>query len=357
MRIFFAVPGSLATPTGGFHYLRRIISGLSELGFTAVPIELPGRFPQADAQAIAAASLLSDDANTAPLIIDGLALPAFASRLADLVSCRPVFGLIHHPLANETGYDAAKRAWIRERERQQLACLAGIIVSSPATAAQLVREYGIAAEKITCVTPGTDPVALVPVNRRPPLRLLCVASLTPRKAHRLLLHALAGLPNRLSWRLDLVGSKWLDPIEARHIAVTLRVRRLRHRVWLHGEIPAARLERFWRRAYAHVLPSYFEGYGMAHAEALRRGLPLIIGKAGAAPATIAVRDNFPGAGLSVMPGQLLPLRRGLRLLIENHRRHCQYRAHSRAMATLLPDWSTAAMAFSRFINEKHDFMS
>ena len=54
--IAFAVPGDLATPTGGYAYDRRIVEELRALGWTVDVIDLGDGFPHADRGLRAAAA-------------------------------------------------------------------------------------------------------------------------------------------------------------------------------------------------------------------------------------------------------------------------------------------------------------
>jgi glycosyltransferase involved in cell wall biosynthesis len=101
-----------------------------------------------------------------------------------------------------------------------------------------------------------------------------VASLTPRKGHDTLLDALERIVD-LDWHLTCVGGalgteQWASTIRHRGEAG-----RLAGRVTFAGELTGDALDRAFDAADLFVLPTRYEGYGMAIAEALGRGLPVI----------------------------------------------------------------------------------
>lgn len=335
--VFFLVPGSLAQRTGGYGYDRRIIAALRDAGRDVTTIELAGRFPLCDRTAReAAVAAMEQVSENSVVVIDGLALPAFESACPDRV--RAVV-LVHHPLGLETGLPDSARARLTQIERDLLPRADRIVTTSPATA-RAVSALGVAADRISVVLPGTDPAPQAQGSPDGTPNLLCVAALIPRKGHLLLIDALAecaGLP----WRLLCLGSTNRDPATA--AAVTARIARhgLANQVILAGEGGDAQLAAAYRAADIFVLPSALEGYGMAFAEALAHGLPVVGSGDG------AVRETVPdGAGLLVPVGDRAALREALASVIANDALRARLAAGARAAGKRLPDWSAAGRSFA-----------
>ena len=344
--LHFAVAGPIGQRTGGYIYDRRIVEELRGQGMAVALHELPGGHPLPDAAARAAAAAMLDRLpDGALLVVDGLALPALAPDLPRHAGRIRLVALIHHPLALETGLAEAERAALDRAERAALAQARRVLAPSRTTAADL-RAMGVAERRIGIVPPGCDHAGdarrqgsdRMREGRTGPARLLCVATLTPRKGHALLIEALAGLRD-LDWRLDCVGSLDRDPATAAAVRAAVDRHGLAGRVALHGERAPAALAPFYRAADLFVLASFHEGYGMVLAEALSCGLPVVATTAGAIPEVVP-----PAAGLLVPPGDAAALRAALRrLLTEPDKRAAMAEAAARLR---FPTWAEAAARFA-----------
>jgi glycosyltransferase involved in cell wall biosynthesis len=206
-----------------------------------------------------------------------------------------------------------------------------------ATTARALTAAGITPDRIAIVPPGTHkPAAIETRISGKGIELLTVATITPRKGHLLLVEALAGLHD-LDWRLTCIGSLERDPDTAAALMHAIARYRLEDRIHLAGERPPECLTDAYRAADVFVLPSFHEGYGMAYAEALAHGLPVIATTAGAVPDTVPAT-----AGLFVPPGDVRALRDALRKLLLDARLRTRLAAGAAQAATSLPDWPASA---------------
>jgi glycosyltransferase involved in cell wall biosynthesis len=343
-RVFFAVPGNLAIPTGGYAYDRRIIAGLRALGWQADVLDLGDGFPFPSANARASVlSCLAALATDRPIVIDGLALGALPEVATQLGASHRLIALVHHPLALEAGLSLDAAAALRLSESRALACVRRVIVTSAFTARLIVSDYGVPADRVTVVRPGADRVAQASANSRAPIALLAVGAVVPRKGYDVLLAAVARLLD-LQWRLTIVGDLGRDADAAGRLFVDIERFNLADRVTIAGAVPTERLAALYASADIFVLASRFEGYGMAFAEAIAHGVPLVGTTAGAIPETVPAN-----AGLLAAPEDIGAFSAAVRRLIEDSAERHRLAASARAAAAMLPTWEQSAEAFSRAI--------
>ena len=313
-RVAFAVPGDLATPTGGYAYDRRMIAELNALGWQVDVIDLGGGFPRPGAEAKAAAGgKLAAAPERCPIVVDGLAFGVLPEAAGELRERNPLIALVHHPLAFETGLPPAEAEALMKSERDTLALTHGVIVTSPSTATLLTEDYDVPLDLITVACPGTDRGPMARGSADGTLRLISVGAVVPRKGFDVLIEALAPLAS-LPWRLTIAGDRTRDPTAAAQLDTDIARHGLAGRVEVLGAVERDRLDALYADADLFVLASRFEGYGMAYAEALARGLPIVGTTAGAIPDTVP-----PSAGILVEPNDVKALARTLRMLIENRK--------------------------------------
>ncbi|HLJ19306.1 MAG TPA: glycosyltransferase [Stellaceae bacterium] len=240
--IAFLVPGALDQLTGGYLFDRHVVEGLRAMGRAVDPIELKGQYPEPDTTARqASAEALARLPDGSVAVIDGLALLAFADCLEREARRLDVVAFVHHPLADETGLNERERKRVATLEAALLKLVRGVLAPSENTA-RLVAAYGVPRARIAVTPPGTVKPKR-PSRRRPSrgrVEFLCVASLTPRKGHLILIEALAALADR-DWHCRCIGSLTRDPETAAAVRYEIGRRGLKGRIALEGEWPPDRL--------------------------------------------------------------------------------------------------------------------
>ncbi len=328
MHVCLIVPGPLATVTGGHTYDRRMAGGLRALGHTVQVVEIGGRLPDPDQAAIYAArtawSALPPDCIR---LIDGLALPAF-----DGLPLHQVTALIHHPASMETGVpdDVAHR--LRTSEMAMYRDMPRLVTTSDQTAEILVKEFGAPPDRIEVIIPGIDVLPESHGSAGPGCHILSVGALIPRKGHDILMRALSRLFD-LDWRLTIAGASDRDPVHAAQLRA------------LADELDIARRVRFsevatealWAETDLFALTSYFEGYGVAIAEAMRRGIAVAVTNVGAVPTLVG-----PEAGIVCAPGDLEQYSKALRRLIFDRALRRAMSQIAREAGQTLPSWNAQA---------------
>jgi glycosyltransferase involved in cell wall biosynthesis len=284
-RIAFVVPGQIETRTGGYQYDRCMMSALRERGVRIDLVQLDGSFPYPTPAALdqASSALRSLPPGTVALV-DSLALGAMPDVIEREAHRLTVVALMHLPLAATFGLDPEVAARFEMLERRSLAAASLIVLTGRAAMPMLAR-YSLPNHCMVVVEPGTDAPAGIRDRGAPrsphEVALLSVGTITAGKGHTWLVEALAAIG--LPWRLTCAGSLTRDPRAADELRAVIARRGLERRVLLTGELDAAALAAEYDRADLFVLTTRQETYGMAVAEALAHGLPVVATATGAIP--------------------------------------------------------------------------
>ncbi|MBC9178040.1 glycosyltransferase family 4 protein [Pseudoroseomonas ludipueritiae] len=338
MKLALLVPGPFSIVSGGYGYDRRLVEGFRAAGHEIEVVELGGRHPLPDAAAEASArAALASIPDDTRIIIDGLGLPSFAPLVEELERRRAI-GLIHHPTAIEPGVPEEDRARLKKLEKLLFPRMARLVATSQLTADRLPLEFPVTAERIGVVEPGTDPAPRSQGSGGAGCAILAVGVLTPRKGHDVLLRALARLTD-LEWSLTIAGGP-RDPVHAKTLVALAEELNIANRVTFAGEVPQEELEQLYARTDLFALATYWEGYGMAAAEALARGLPVAITAGG------AIADVVPKtAGVIAAPGDVTSLSRAMRRPIFDTGLRAEMAEEAWKAGQALPRWPDRATAF------------
>ena len=323
--IVLFVPPSFETGGGGSAYERNLVAALRALG-RSVAVTMVA----SDAEARRGwAALAGESAG----VIDGMVLAFF-----DAGPDQPPWldgratALVHHPTALA---DPAGRDRVRAAECRLLPHLGRVVATSEVVGARLVREFGVAPERLRVVVPGLADLPRSPGSGQERCHILSVGRLAPRKGHDVLLRALARLPD-LDWRLAIAGDSHGEADWAGSLGMLADGLGIGRRVELLERPAGASLERLWQSADLFALASRRETTGIAIAEALRRGLPVAASGCDALPR---------GAGASCPVGDDAALSLCLRRMIFDRalRRHMADAAWTAGRS--LPGWPAQAGRF------------
>jgi glycosyltransferase involved in cell wall biosynthesis len=343
--VAFVVPGPLDTATGGSIYDRRIVFGLRERGWNVGVVELEGEFPRPSADAVARARrALAALPDGTIVLADGLAFGALPDVVIDESQRLRFVPVIHLPLALDVGLAPDVALALERGERVALAAASAIVVTGAGTRDTLVH-YGVERDRIHVVPPGTDPAPLARGSSGRGIEVLCVATVNRGKGHAALIDALAAVPE-VEWHLTCVGSLTRDHAAADELRSMIQRHALAARVALSGELRGADLSARYQESDVFALATRRETYGMAVAEALAHGLPVVSTRTGAIPELVG--DE---AGVLVAPedGAAFALALGHVLRDADLRRRLA--AGARAARSRLATWDAAFDTIARVLDQ------
>lgn len=350
MRILFVIPGDINLPTGGYRYDRHIIDEWRKIGQHVELISLEGNYPfPLEQEKQDALNAIEHFPPADIAVVDGLLGGASPLFLKSLSTKMPVVSLLHHPLCLENGLSEEKAQALKESEKSGLSWVKAVITTSDTTTETVKTLFNFDPAKVHTVLPGVNRPDDISLNKADEVsqtvKLICVASVIPRKSHRILLEALSQLPN-LDWHLDCYGSTQFDEVLYKSLENFIRDNGLSQKVTFHGAVEDQTIEEAYASSDIFVLPSQYEGYGMVYAEAIVRGLPVIGTTGGAIAKTVPL-----SCGILVEPENTEELKQALEKLIKDKPLRLQYKQNAIRAEPEFPTWQAAADEFANRLKE------
>ncbi|AWK10293.1 glycosyltransferase family 4 protein [Streptomyces spongiicola] len=369
----FVMPGGVddpAAPSGGNVYDRRVCRELPRIGWQVQECAVAGAWPRPGAGPRSElARVLRESADGSLVLLDGLVACGVPDVVVPEAGRLRLAVLVHLPLGDETGLAPAVAAELDAAERTTLRAAALVVAPGEWAARRLVEHHGLDPDRVHTAAPGADvaplapgtasgvPVLPGPVATREGAspdggapRLLCVASVTPRKGQHLLVEALASVAG-LPWTCEFVGGTGHDPAYAARLRELIHEHGLGDRVHLAGPRSGPELNASYAAADLLLLASHTETYGMVATEALARGVPVLATAAGGLPEAVGRAPDGSVPGTLVPPGDPAALAAALRRwLVEPGERH-RSKTAARRRRTALAGWETTSRNLARALEQ------
>jgi glycosyltransferase involved in cell wall biosynthesis len=317
MKIGLIIYGSLDTMSGGYLYDRKLVESLRKRGDQVEIISVPWRNY---------AAYLTDNFHfRLPrgfdiIIEDELNHASLLSANRHKHPC-PVISLVHN-LHSLEPRPAWQNDFYRVVERSYLHSVDGFIFNSNTTRNAVQKLIGDK-EPFIVANPPTDRFRsrldenqiCSRAKETSPLHLLFLGNVISLKGLHVLLEALKH--QRFDFRLDVVGSLNVDLAYARKMQEKANAYGLSSKVFFHGILDNEPLIERFEYAQVMVVPSSYEGFGIAYLEGMGFGLPAIATTSGAASEFIISGENgylIPPENSSVLAERLATLANDRKLL-------------------------------------------
>ncbi|MFH8799036.1 glycosyltransferase family 4 protein [Streptomyces sp. NPDC017936] len=346
--VHFVMPGGVddpSNPSGGNAYDRRLCLDLPGFGWQVHKHLATGEWPRPAAPARAElARVLRELPDGTAVLMDGLVACGVPEVVVPEARRLRLAVLVHLPLGDERGLAPEVAAELDAREREVLRAVPAVIATSDWAVRRLVSHHGLAPEKVHVAAPGAD-IAPLASGTDGVSRLLCVASVTPRKGQHRLVEALAAVTD-LPWSCVCVGGLGQDPEYVAHLRGLIRTYGLEDRLELAGPKTGAALDAAYASADLMVLTSYAETYGMAVTEALARGIPVLATDVGGLPEAVGRAPDGGVPGILVPPEDPAALAAELRGWFGEADVRRRLKAAARGRRAALNGWASTAQSLA-----------
>jgi len=274
--------------------------------------------------------------------LDHVGLPLFFKRGAYVITVHDVIPLLFPQLFTVKHRCVVRAGFARVAKQADM-----VIVPSSAVQHDVQQQLRIDEDRVVVIPEGceprfrplTDPEPLHRVRTKyglPPLYMLCLSTLEPRKNIPTLLHAFARLRPTLhgepALHLVVAGARgWREQA----IFQTVKSLGLERAVCFPGFIDDEDLPALYGGALLFVFPSLYEGFGLPVLEAMGCGVPVI------ASNTSALPEVAGEAALLVDPGDVEGMAAAMAAVVDSAslREHLRQKGFVRAQSF---SWETTA---------------
>jgi glycosyltransferase involved in cell wall biosynthesis len=349
MRVGLLIYGPLDDRSGGYRYDLELATHLRRAGDSVAVVSLPehGYARCLAHNASRGVRRRLENASFDVLVQDELCHPSLAAANRRAAVDYPVVSLVHH-LRSAEPHDRWRTRLYRAVEGAYLRSVDAYVCSSEATRRDV--SSFVDPEPSVVAYPAGDRFGRVTSRERVrerafegPLRVVAVGSVTPRKNVETLLCGLARVV--APWELTVVGDLSAAPeyvAELRRLAAATGTA---DRVAFAGRLGDDELASLLDRSHAFALPSAYEGFGIAYAEAMGFGLPVVASAAGGASELVAHRRN----GFLVDPTDPSGVTDALSVLARDRSRLAEMGVAARDRFLEHPTWDETAAKVREFL--------
>jgi glycosyltransferase involved in cell wall biosynthesis len=341
----------LRAPSGGNAYDRRLCTALAGMGWSVRESAAHGSWPRpAPADSAGLAATLAGVPDDDLVVIDGLVACGAPDVIGPAARRLRVVVLVHLPLADETGLAPDVAADLDARERATLHAAGAVVATSDWAARRLVAHHRLPADRAHVAAPGVDP-APAAAGTAGGGRLACVAALTPRKGHDLLIEALATVADR-DWSCVCVGALDRAPAHVERLRARVAALGLGDRVRFVGPRAGDDLAATYAATDLLVLASRAETYGMVVTEALAYGIPVLATAVGGVPEALGRAPDGALPGLLAPPDDPDALAAALRRWLDDADARRTIRAAALGRRATLGGWDATARAVAAVLSRQ-----
>jgi len=348
MRVSFVMLGLRDHSTGGYDFNTRVADALESRGHTVDRVHHSTIPPRARGSRFAGSwEVMRRVAAFRPDVLVVARSYAFMVPLRILlVFWRiPVLYLVHHL---EWMDDPGKPSRSRQAVVRWLVGRGDMIWCNSRATLSGLAETGLSPARLRVIPPGFSRFEVARSGRRAHSEpvLLCVGALTSRKGQETILEACSLLEGR-SFHLVLAGSGAEEPVYARRVADAAESPSLAGKVSITGHLRKEEVYRLMGEADVLVHAAPWEAYGIALAEAMWAGLPVVASRGGAVPELVT-----PGVqGFLYDPGDARGLSEKIILLLDNGELRRRMGAAARSRAEELYTWDRTCEEFVSLVEE------